>query len=143
MATGLVNVLDASVSCQAEPVWPSVRLYANSLAASFLAGRSRQAAQDDRSIPTDKRAVIPILQVCSATRCVCSCRRGQELQGKGPDEPNLNLSWAISVTLPQVPYPVLSLCSSPSLLILQRRGQPANLIERHRYLQLRRTEVAS
>lgn len=41
-------------------------------------------------------------------------------------------------------YPVGSVhcfCSRSSLLILQRRGQPANLIERHRYSQLRRTEA--
>lgn len=41
-------------------------------------------------------------------------------------------------------YPVgsvCSLCSRSSLLMPQRRAQPASLIERHRYSQLRRTEA--
>ena len=101
ISTGLVNVLYAPDSCQADCqvicmpaavkflATPSVL---NAVPASYLAGCFRQAFHDDRSIQAGKRAVIPILRVCAATTSVCSCRRGHKPQGYYPDEPNLNLS---------------------------------------------------
>lgn len=146
MATGLVEVVDAPVSCQADRFWPPMSASVKPrrtecvycpVPASCMAGCFRQAAHD-RSIQADERAVIPILQVCSATTCVCSCRRAinpRDISGRAESE---------SFMSHICDYPVGSVCcfcSRSSLLILQRRGQPANLIERHRYSQLRRTEA--
>lgn len=89
MATGLVDAVDAPVNCQADRFWPPMSASVKPrrtecvycpVPASCMAGCFRQAAHD-RSIQADERAVIPILQVCSATTCVCSCRRGHKSQG--------------------------------------------------------------